>query len=149
MMSIKDHEIASLFPLLSDIELRELAKNIRDMGLLVPIVLYENKILDGRNRYRACEIAGVTPKYIEWGGTDPWEYIWSQNAERRHLPAGQKAVLYLLKNQKSTDWQERKRRSQQEANQKRSEATKQQPRAVLFAIYFLLALWGLYEWSCK
>ena len=121
-MSIKDHEIASLFPLLSDIELRELAKNIRDMGLLVPIVLYENKILDGRNRYRACEIAGVTPKYIEWCGADPWEYVWSQNAERRHLPAGQKAALFLLKNKKSTAWQEGKRRIQTEANQKRSEA---------------------------
>ena len=122
MISVDDHEIASLFPLLPDTELSELSENIKTMGLLVPIVIYEGKILDGRNRYRACKLAGVEPDFIEWDGTDPWEYVWSQNAERRHLPSGQKAILYLLKNQKSTAWQGRKRLIADEANRKRSES---------------------------
>jgi ParB-like chromosome segregation protein Spo0J len=49
-----------LFPMLADDELEELAADIK--GLLQRIVLdAEGRVLDGRNRLAACEIAGVEP----------------------------------------------------------------------------------------
>lgn len=46
---------------------QELAKDISKNGLLVPIILRENKILDGRHRHRACMDLGIDIKYKELG----------------------------------------------------------------------------------
>ncbi len=52
------------------------AEGIRIKGLLHPIVLYENKILDGRNRYLACPMAGVEPRFTVWQDTgSPLEWV--------------------------------------------------------------------------
>jgi ParB-like chromosome segregation protein Spo0J len=56
---ISSHPAADLFPFMSDDELAELAVDIRAHGLLEPIVLLDGLVLDGRNRLRACEAAGV------------------------------------------------------------------------------------------
>ena len=66
------HSICLLFPQMTDEELRDLAEDIRIKGLLHDIVLYQGKILDGRNRFLACKIAGVKhmiaplAKFIDW-----------------------------------------------------------------------------------
>ena len=57
------HPAADIFPLLSEADLRELADDIKEHGQLDPIEILEdtNQILDGRNRYLACQLAGVEP----------------------------------------------------------------------------------------
>jgi len=45
------HEAANIFPMMSDAELDDLTESIRANGQRHPILLYEGKILDGRNRY--------------------------------------------------------------------------------------------------
>ena len=55
------HPAAELFPMLAEQELLELAADIRVRGLLLAIVTYEGKILDGRNRKRACRPACRRP----------------------------------------------------------------------------------------
>ena len=60
------HQIANIFPMLGEEELSELADDIMQNGLHQPIVLYQGQILDGRNRYQACELAAVEPDYIEY-----------------------------------------------------------------------------------
>lgn len=88
------HPAAFVFPLMPDIDLAELAEDIRKNGLKHPVVLFEGQVLDGRNRLRACELAGVEPTFTEWKGPgSPWDYAWSVNIPRRHLTAGQKAAL--------------------------------------------------------
>ena len=51
------------------------------------------KILDGRNRARACDAAGVTPRYVEFDGKDPAAFVLSQNLARRHLGPSERAMV--------------------------------------------------------
>lgn len=88
------HPVADLFPMLGDEELQELAADIRERGLLQPIVLdTDGRILDGRNRYSACQLAGVEPQFVTYDGDDPSGYALAVNINRRHLTQGQKAMI--------------------------------------------------------
>ena len=55
--------------------------------------------MDGRNRYRACQIAGVKPRIEEFDAKatkrSPEEFVLSRNLRRRHLSVGQKAAIAL------------------------------------------------------
>ena len=96
------HPFANIFPMLIESELKELAEDIRFNGLLNKITLYENKILDGRNRYEACKIANIKPEFIILKDIDPLQYVISNNLKRRHLNASQRALIAAdLANMKS------------------------------------------------
>lgn len=95
MPKYRFHPACTIFPPLPADELRELADDIAANGLRNSIVLYQSKILDGRNRYLACELAGVEPRFTEFDGDDPIGWVVSQNLLRRHLTASQKAVVAL------------------------------------------------------
>ncbi len=88
-----DHPIAELFPLMSDADLAELAKDINENGQREDIVVYQGKILDGRNRYRACLLADVEPRVTSYVGTQPVLDVLSWNLHRRHLTPGQRAAI--------------------------------------------------------
>jgi len=87
------HELSELFPLMDEAALDKLADDIRKHGLREPIVLHEGLILDGRNRYRACQLAGVEPRYREFDGCDPTAHVVSANLHRRHLDESQRAMV--------------------------------------------------------
>lgn len=93
MNEIQYHPIANIFPLLPDSEIQALAKDIKENGLLNKIVLYHDKILDGRNRYRACVSAGVEPVFDDYKGDDALQYVISLNLHRRHLNESQRAIV--------------------------------------------------------
>ena len=57
--NLEAHSAAAMFPMMSADELQALAADIEAHGLVEPVVLFEGKILDGRNRVKACELAGV------------------------------------------------------------------------------------------
>ena len=82
------HPVADLFPLLTGEAFHQLAADIKKNGLREPILLDpEGRIIDGRNRYRACNQAGVEPRFVQWEGegTLP-EVALSLNLHR--VPAG-------------------------------------------------------------
>ena len=90
---ISSHPAAELFPMLGPDELHELAQDIKENGLLTPIILADGLVLDGRNRLAACEMAGIAPRFEEYTGCTPTQYVISQNIRRRHLTASQKAAI--------------------------------------------------------
>jgi hypothetical protein len=100
----KDHPAAGLFPMMAEDELRDLAADIKKNGQREPIYVYKCQVLDGRNRRRACAVAGVRP-YYEWLNApdqdldDPLAFVLSKNLHRRHLTAEQRReiVSRLLK----------------------------------------------------
>lgn len=88
------HPAAELFPMMSDDELQRLANDIGENGLNNPVVLYGGQLLDGRNRAKACEIAGEPMTWVEWEGKgDPVPWVVSQNEHRRHLTNAQRAII--------------------------------------------------------
>jgi hypothetical protein len=101
------HPAAELFPLMSKDELRELADDIAKNGLREKIGIYKDSVLDGRNRLNALELINwpwedflisiVCPDHEP--GFDPYAYVLSKNAHRRHLTAEQKrdVIAKLLK----------------------------------------------------
>jgi ParB-like chromosome segregation protein Spo0J len=91
--ALESHPLADIFPLLEGTEFEELVADIKANGLIEPIVVFEGKILDGRNRYRACLAAGVEPAFRPFMGDDPSAYGISLNLRRRHLTAEEKREL--------------------------------------------------------
>ena len=88
------HPVADLFPMLPDDELRDLAADIKIRGQLQPIVLdSDGRILDGRNRFQACKLAGVEPQFVTYEGDDPDGYALAVNISRRHMTKGQQAIV--------------------------------------------------------
>jgi hypothetical protein len=95
------HSLAKHFPLLNGAEFNELVADIKSHGLNEPITIYQDKILDGRNRWRACVKAKVEPRFEQFKGDDAGAvaFVCSKNIHRRHLKAKEKreAIASLLK----------------------------------------------------
>jgi ParB-like chromosome segregation protein Spo0J len=87
------HEVAGIFPMMDAGAFSELKEDIRQSGLLEPIYLLDGKILDGRNRYRACTELGIEPTTREWRGSDPVKFVVSMNLKRRHLKESQRGMV--------------------------------------------------------
>jgi len=90
-LHMKTHEYANIFPMMSRKDIEALSDDIKAKGLLDPIILLDGKILDGRNRFSACQSAGVEPEFKDYGGNDPLGFVVSHNVERRHLSTTQLA----------------------------------------------------------
>jgi len=93
VQNIPFHPLAEIFPSIYGKEFVELKADIKANGLHEPIVMYEGKILDGRNRFRACQEVGVTPHFTDYTGDDPAKYVISLNLHRRHLDESQRGIV--------------------------------------------------------
>lgn len=89
------HPIANLFPLMEGDEFLHFAEDIKTNGLRHPVLIdADGTILDGRNRYRACCLVGIEPRYETWGGEgDLASLIIGLNIRRRHLTKGQCGIF--------------------------------------------------------
>jgi hypothetical protein len=87
------HPLAEIFPLAEGPEFDELVSDVAKHGQLEAIVLFESKILDGRNRHRTCVAAGVAPRFEPYQGDDPLGLVISRNVRRRHLDQSQRALI--------------------------------------------------------
>lgn len=90
---MKHHPIADIWPMMDQAQLQDLADDIKKNGQLQFIWLYEGMILDGRNRYAACQLAGVQPKTKDYTGDEPTAFAVSLNDKRRHMNKGSLAAV--------------------------------------------------------
>jgi hypothetical protein len=94
---MKVHPAADIFPMMADDELAALAEDIKANGLIHPIIIDADKqLIDGRNRFKACQMAGVEPRFEQLNGHDPLAFIVSANLERRNLTKGQQVMTRAM-----------------------------------------------------
>lgn len=97
-LRMEAHKFADIFPMMDEIDFTNLKKDIKENGFDKerPIILYEKKILDGRNRFKACKELNVKPIFINYEGESPLSYVISNNLDRRHLTESQRAVIGVV-----------------------------------------------------
>jgi ParB-like chromosome segregation protein Spo0J len=77
-------------------EFAELKKDIKKNGLKVWGATYRGQVLDGRNRYKACQELGIEMQFryiVDHEDFDPFAYVLSHNVYRRHLDESQRAMV--------------------------------------------------------
>ena len=89
------HPYAELVREMTEEEYLALRDDIQRQGQLEPVIFYQDHILDGRHRYRACRDLGISPVCEELLGTEAeaGAFVISQNTHRRHLTASERKKL--------------------------------------------------------
>jgi hypothetical protein len=90
------HPVAEIFPMMSDREFLDLVADIREHGLREPVWLHrDGRVIDGRNRFLACQDTGVAVLTRTYDGDDAEliEFVISLNLHRRHLNESQRAMV--------------------------------------------------------
>ena len=89
------HPVANVFPMMSDAEIDDLARDILENGQREPVWMYQGQVIDGRNRIAACERIGRLPNTREFVGADDelLPFVISLNLKRRHLSESQRAMV--------------------------------------------------------
>jgi hypothetical protein len=98
---LKRHGLSAAFMDPPDKELDRMAEDIRDHGLIEPIVTIEEEgerlVLDGWGRYRCCLKAEVEPRFVDFNemktGLTPTDFVMSRNMFRKHLTTVQRACI--------------------------------------------------------
>lgn len=96
---LQPHPVADLFPLMQGTEFDELVADVKEHGLREPIIIDQhNRIVDGRNRYRACVKLDIEIRHIKTDrrtltDEEARDLIVSLNLHRRHLSTTQRAAI--------------------------------------------------------
>jgi N6-adenosine-specific RNA methylase IME4 len=98
-MTLEFDPRADLFPLIEGAEFAALVADVKANGVRDPIWMFEGRILDGRNRYRAAVAAGIqlpVDRFLDFQSDlhgDPLGFVISKNLTRRHLNESQRAMV--------------------------------------------------------
>jgi hypothetical protein len=87
------HQLANIFPMMTDAEVNDLGDDMLEHGQREPIWRFQGMILDGRNRYNACLLKGIEPHFEDFRGADPLAFVMSLNLHRRHLDESQRGMV--------------------------------------------------------
>jgi len=95
---IEIHPAANIFPMMKEAEYQALKADIAENGVNVWMTFYDGKLLDGRNRHKACvELGIIADHYSEQIDVDlipdPVAWVLSLNLHRRHITETQRAVI--------------------------------------------------------
>src|SRR5262245_24622225 len=91
-MTLHVSALSAESPDMSDPEFKELLEDIRRHGQLVPAVVSNGEIVDGRKRFQACQKLGIELKTIELTG-DPVAAAYALNILRTHYNTSQRAMF--------------------------------------------------------
>jgi ParB-like chromosome segregation protein Spo0J len=89
------HPLVEIFPEMEKHAFAELVADIKANGIREPVTVHKNQILDGRNRWLACEVLGIPCPQRAYEGkeSDLLAFVFSKNFHRRHLDASQRAMI--------------------------------------------------------
>lgn len=92
-MHLEPHPAADLFPMMDAESFSAFKADISLRGLIEAIWICDGKILDGRNRYRACQELGIEVRTRDYTGESPVSFVWSLNGARRQLSKSELAAV--------------------------------------------------------
>jgi hypothetical protein len=122
---MKKHRF-NIFPEASQEDFDRLVEDIKRNGYDpgFPVVLFQMEILDGWNRYRACEKLGIQCPKVSFTGSESEAIAYMMRTnKRRNLNKGQWATIAVEAEEIIAAL---RKASEEEANRKRSEASKAQ-----------------------
>ena len=90
----KPHPAADCFPLLTGTRYQDLVDDVRHNGLVQPVLVLGDYVLDGRNRLLAADEVGLSTVPVRElpADTDAVAFVASLNIHRRHLTATQRSA---------------------------------------------------------
>lgn len=94
-MNYERHPLSASWPDMADEDFIALKDSIAYSGLLEPITVFEGQILDGWHRYGACLDTGMEPRFEEFTGDDPAQYVRDKHT-RRPLTLTQRLTCIAL-----------------------------------------------------
>ncbi len=117
------HPAADVFPLITGPEWDAFVEDVRERDVEEPVWLFDGRLLDGRNRARACLVLGLDIPTQQFVGTEAEaiRFVIRQNiTKHRHLTSEQRAfaaasLATLANGQKLTAFADEKAVTQQEA----------------------------------
>lgn len=92
---MKHHPYTQIWPLMNLDDLEKFQADIAANGQRLPILTYNDMVIDGRNREVICNRLGIKPRYEDSGATSDSEalaLVISLNEHRRHLSVDQRAI---------------------------------------------------------
>jgi hypothetical protein len=124
------HPLARAIPQISEKEFTELAADIKAHGVKIPVVVFDDEVLDGRHRVAAAAALDVPVRVDTFQGDQAAarDHVISLNVKRRHLTMAQRGLivqeLYLPE-------AETKAKERLEAGRKRGAAVTNQDQSAL------------------
>ena len=90
---LSQHPISAAFPAMLETDFTALVNDIRANGQRLPIMVYDNQVLDGRHRYRACQQLGIARSSRSSPAPIRSSVVLFLNLQRRHLTESQRAMV--------------------------------------------------------
>lgn len=94
-MNYQRHPLSAAWPDMAAEDFTALKDSIGYSGLLEPITLFEDQILDGWHRYNACIQTGMDARFEGFSGDDPAQYVRDKHT-RRPLSLTQRLTCIAL-----------------------------------------------------
>lgn len=90
----EQHELSKAFPPMTEEEFQDLKDSIEIVGLLDPITIHEEKVIDGWHRYNACLAVSMPHAEVDLpDDVDPVDFVRAKNGNsRRHMTPSQLAL---------------------------------------------------------
>jgi hypothetical protein len=110
-ITIPVHPACDTIRMMNEGEYRSLVENIRKNGQRDPVVFLGDELLDGRNRWLACQELDIPCEFVTVTLKDignPIDWVIDRNLERRHMAQAEKALAGVdLKKLYAEDGKER------------------------------------------
>ena len=99
-MNLKQHPLSAAYPSMPAQEFTALLDSITNIGVQLPVTVFEGMVIDGWHRYTAAMQANMPcPQLQIDADIDPVDYVKAMNDSRRHMTASQRAMAAVTVNQ--------------------------------------------------
>jgi ParB-like chromosome segregation protein Spo0J len=94
-MAYERHPVIEALPRITGKALDELRESIAKNGVLVPVVVWNGMLIDGRHRHDIAEELGIPLPTRQFDGTEEEAiaHSWALNGPRRHMTPSQRAMV--------------------------------------------------------